>query len=348
MRIVSALFVLLFTVSAALCAESPSNRGDAPRKVVIGTVMWNYFVPYPGLEKRLAQLDSIADSAAWETERAYPGRGLDLLIYPEEAVTCGKGNTAAERAVPLRGAVLDRMGAVARRLHSYVVVPLDLAEEVKKGVYTNAAVLLDRTGKVAGIYRKVHPVAAVGKNDLEDGITPGREFPVFDCDFGRIGIQICFDMTYRDGWDALARKGAEIVVLTTMSPQTVRPAAYALEGHYYVVSSTPRENATFFNPVGMAEASISTDGVLVHMIDLSYAIIDWAGILDNGKLFTRTYGDRAGYCYSTSEDAGVFWSNDPAMTIRHMVRDLGLVDARDEIVRIRHLQDNARGGPPEK
>ena len=77
----------------------------------------------------------------------------------------------------------------------------------KKKVY-NACILLDRQGKVAGIYRKVY-VVADDANVLEGGALPGKDFPVFPCDFGKLGIQICFDMSYDAGWETLARKGAE-------------------------------------------------------------------------------------------------------------------------------------------
>ena len=68
------------------------------------------------------------------------------------------------------------------------------------------------------MYRKVHPVINLGADPLRGRHHPGPEFPVFDCDFGRLGIQICFDMVYDDGWAALARKGADLVVWPTQSP----------------------------------------------------------------------------------------------------------------------------------
>jgi apolipoprotein N-acyltransferase len=335
-------FVLLFLFAAA---ETPARPSGAPRKVVIGTVMHWFRGEYPGLEARLKEITGLADSVAMEAEAKYPGEGLDLVMLPETAVTEGKGNTAATRAVKLDGPVLEKMGALARKHRTYFIVPLVLDEG--GGKYTNSAVLLDRTGKVAGIYRKVHPVAAKGENTLENGLVPGAEFPVFDCDFGRLGIQICFDMSYPDGWEALARKGAEIVAVTSASPQTVRPAAYALMGKYYVVTSTPRENASVFNPIGRIDAQIKNPGALVHRIDLSYEILHWSPTLNDGRLFTRRYGGRAGYVYYTDEDTGVFWSNDPKIPILQMVKELGLETREEQVERVRVLQDTVRGGKPE-
>jgi hypothetical protein len=43
---------------------------------------------------------------------------------------------------------------------------------------------------------------------------------------------------------------------------------------------------------------------------------------------------------------GIFWSNDPAMSIGQMIRSLGLSETDAELERIRLLQGKARGGPP--
>ncbi len=340
--VLPALVCLVCLAGAPGPTAQEAGSSGAPRKVVIGTVMHWFRGEYPGLDARLGEIAGLVDDTAREAERKYPGEGLDLIVLPEQAVTIGRGNTAAERGVKLAGPVLERMGAAARKHRTYLIVPLDLDEG--GGKITNSAVLLDRAGKAAGIYRKAHPVAALGSNTLEGGITPGSDFPVFECDFGRLGIQICFDMSYPDGWKALKDAGAEIVALTSASPQTVRPAAYALFGGYYVVSSTPRENVSVFNPIGRVEAQRKEPGALVHRIDLSHAILHWSPTLEDGRSFTRKYGDRAGYVYYTDEDTGVFWSNDPATPIMTMVRELGMETSAEQIERVRKLQEKVRGG----
>ena len=45
-------------------------------------------------------------------------------------------------------------------------------------------------------------MAARAQQRLEGGGTPGTEFPVFDCDFGRLGMQTCFDGRFAEGWAA--------------------------------------------------------------------------------------------------------------------------------------------------
>jgi len=328
-------------------AEMMTGRYEAPRKIVVGTSMYAMWGEYPGLERRLEALCEIVDEMAAKAAEEYPGAGLDLVVLPEDAVCGGRTGSAAERSVPLDGPVLETMGAKARQYGTYIVTPMSMVEDAAQGVYGNVAVLLDRNGEVAGVYRKVHPVARRTSNVLEDGVTPGRDFPVLSCDFGRLGIQICFDIRFDDGWETLARKGAEIVVWPSQSPQIVRPAIRAVRHRYYIVSSTWRNNASIFEPTGLIAGQIrEPERVLVRQIDLSYVLLTWQPELLNGKAMTEQYGDRVGYHYSEAEDLGLFWSNDPQKPIRQMVREMDLEESDALGERNRKLQDAVRGGPP--
>jgi predicted amidohydrolase len=320
-----------------------ARREGLPRKVLLGTVVCGpAFFALP-LEARLARMDETVDRIAAQAASEYPGKRLDLVVLPE-AYLERPGDTVSAQAVKLAD-IRDRIGACALRHGCYLVVPAILAESAPSR-YSNTALLVDRSGSVAGIYRKVHPVAPQGSDDIETGTTPGGSFPVFDCDFGRLGIQICFDMLYPDGWAALARQGAEIVALPSASPQTTYPSVYALEHRYYVVSAVPRDHAAVYSPVGIIEKEATQEGTMVDEIDLSYALLHWEAVLEEGQAFRRAFGDRAGFHYYRDQDTGIFWSNDPGMPIARMTAKLGLVEVDANADRVRALQDKARGGPP--
>lgn len=328
----------------ARAAEPPSKLDTPPRKVVVGTAIFGTYGKYPGLEERIQALSSLVDEMARQASARSPEHGLDLAVLPETSVTSNAPG-AASRAIQLNGPVREAFSKLARTHKTYLVVPMDLAEIGPKGpMYSNSAVLFDRKGDIAGVYRKAHPVALLGRDDLEGGITPGREFPVFPCDFGKLGIQICWDIKYDDGWDALGKNGAEIVVWPTASPATAQPAARAGAHRYYIVSSTWREDATVFEPTGLIAAQVVPPGrVLVHELDLSYAVLGWSPPLRNGKALTEKFGDRVGYHYEPREDVGLFWSNDPKTTIGAMIRSLGLEEIDAQVERNRRLQDQAAG-----
>ncbi len=328
-------------------SDEPVRKVGPPRKVIVGTVIQSFWEKFPP-ERTLSKIDILVDRVAAESAQKYPGRPLDLIVLPEGAVSLS-GKSLRQQAVKLEGSVSERIGARARQYGTYLVVPMLLDEELNGTQrYSNAAVLFDRLGKVSGIYRKVHPVAALHSDILEGGVTPGVEFKVFDCDFGRLGIQICWDLSYEEGWRSLARQGAEIVALPSESPQITRPSYYASKGRYWVVSSTPRHNASIFNPAGMVETQIldGDSGVLVHEIDLAFLVLPWANELEEGRALSRVFGDRVGFRYYPSEDKGVFWSNDPELSISQMAHQLGLVEFDWHVERTRRLQDRARKVAP--
>ncbi len=331
-------------VEATLSPVDAARRDGLPRKVLVGTMVCGPELFTLSLERRLQRMDESLDSIAAQAKSGYPGKRLDLVILPE-AFLSHPGDTVGVEAVRL-SEVQEPIAAGARRLGSYLIVPMLLNESGAAPLYSNVAVLFDRSGKVAGIYRKVHPVAPEGSDVIETGTKPGGSFPVFDCDFGRVGIQICFDMLYADGWAALAKQGAEIVALPTASPQTTYPSFYAQQHRYYVVSAAPRDHAAFYSPVGLIETEVTQPGTLVHEIDLSYALIHWESFLEEGQAFARKYGDRAGFLYYRDQDEGIFWSNDPAVPIGKMLSSLGLREMSESVERIRRVQDTARGGAP--
>jgi predicted amidohydrolase len=352
------------------CAEGCAQRAEVwkttsdqpPRKVIVGTVMQPFWGRYPGLEKRLQQLAEIVERLQAQSQKQY-GRGLDLAVLPEMAVT-GQGESVGhvvEWSYPLEGPVRKTFARSARHCRCYIVAPLYLLEDKAAKRCSNAAVLFDRQGEVAGIYRKVHLVVGSDGKSMEHGAIPGKEVPVFACDFGKLGIQICYDMDFDYGWRELARKGAEIVAWPSQSPQRARPVPRAIEGHYYIVSSTWRKDACVIEPTGKIlyqvtwQPSMGSPGdwnqaassrqlqknILVQEIDLSYAILPYSRSLKNGELFNKTFGNKAGFRYYDDEDRGIFWSNDPHTTVRQMVENLNLTEEQDELRHAREVYRRA-------
>jgi predicted amidohydrolase len=315
------------------------RRDQLPRKVVVGSVVCGFDEIFGApLEKRLQRMDEFLDGMEALARAQYPGKRLDLAVLMEWFIS-RPGKTLDQMAVRY-AEVSERIASCARRHGCYMVVPMVLREEGEPARYSNASCLFDRQGRLTGIYRKVHPTM----DNEETNITPGREFPVFDCDFGRLGIQVCYDVMFPDGWQALAKKGAELVAFPSETSVTSGPAMYALQHRFYIVSAVPKYHAAVYNPVGMIEAEATDEGVMVHQIDLAYAV---AGPADQGVGLKAKYGDKLGMNYYQGENVGIYWSNDPAMTIGQMLKGQNCPDPRDEAEESRLMQDRKRGGPPE-
>jgi predicted amidohydrolase len=323
-------------------AKTRSTSNHPPRKVIVGTVMQSFWGKYPGLQNRLDQLAGIVDQMAAQAKSKY-SRGLDLAVLPETAITGEADGDALARSVPFEGLVQEVFTRKAREHGCYIVVPTYLLDSKEKKRCSNAAVLVGRKGEVMGTYRKVHLVVSLERGTMEGGSTAGDALPVFDCDFGKLGIQICYDMDFDDGWIELASKGAELIAWPTQSPQTSQPAFRAKEHRCYIVSSTWRHNASIFEPTGKIAAQITPpQSVLVQELDLSYALLPWSSKLRNGEAFRKAYGDKVGFHYYEDEDCGIFWSNDPKIAIGEMVRSIGVLELEDEMARVKAFYRKAK------
>ena len=142
-----------------------------------------------------------------------------------------------------------------------------LGERENNTVY-NSAVLIDRQGRVAGKYRKVY----LARGEFEEGCTPGNSFPVFDTDFGRIGIMICWDLTHVEPAQSLAQQGAEIIFMPIWGGISALAPARAIENQVYLVSSAYNENmpSAIFDPWGAVSAEAGRrPGIAWVDIDLS-------------------------------------------------------------------------------
>lgn len=130
------------------------------------------------------------------------------------------------------GKITSRFAEFAKKHKTYIICPL---YTVENGKYYNAAVVFDREGNVLGEYRKIHTT----EGEMADGVSPGPlDPPVFKTDFGTIGVQICFDLEWSDGWEKLRDKGAEIVFFCSAYSGGKAVNTRAWQNKYCVVSST--------------------------------------------------------------------------------------------------------------
>src|SRR6266550_1394307 len=112
-------------------ARGKSTSNSPPRKVIVGTVMQSFWGQYPGLDNRLDQLAGIVDQMAAQAKQRY-GRGLDLAVLPETAITGEADGDALARSVPFEGKVQDIFTRKARENGCYIVVPTYLLDSSEK------------------------------------------------------------------------------------------------------------------------------------------------------------------------------------------------------------------------
>jgi predicted amidohydrolase len=155
----------------------------------------------------------------------------DLLVLPETLTATGNGLSYAQAAEPIPGPSTEYFGALARRHSLHLVAGL---VERDRHLVFNTGVLIGPDGRLIGKYRKV----TLPRTEIEAGVTPGSEYPVFDTRLGKIGIMICYDGFFPEPARQLSIRGAEIIAFPVAGCNPLLAAARACENHIFLVSST--------------------------------------------------------------------------------------------------------------
>lgn len=177
----------------------------------------------------------------------------DIVCLPEGISIVGVRARFADVAEPIPGPSTQRLSRLAKNLHSYVVA--GIYERSEPLIY-NTAVLLDRDGNLVGRYRKTH----LPNEEWEKGLTAGDSYPVFETDFGKVGILICWDARFPEPCRSMARQGASLILLPTWGGDELLARARALENNVFFASAGYDMKSLVLNPRGdvLAEATFDT------------------------------------------------------------------------------------------
>jgi N-carbamoylputrescine amidase len=223
-----------------------------------------------------------------------------------------KWYAAAER-IP-DGPTVKLMQELAKKHAMVIVVPI--YEEDITGVYYNTAAVIDADGKYLGKYRKTHIPQVAGFWE-KFFFRPGNSgFPVFQTAYVKLGVYICYDRHFPEGWRALALNGAEYIVnpsatvagLSQYLWELEQPASAAANGCYIgainrVGTEAPWNIGRFYgssyfvNPRGQIIAKASED-----KDELIIADMDWDMVREVRNLW-QFFRDRRPEAYGSLAQA---------------------------------------------
>lgn len=219
-------------------------------------------------------------------------KGVQILSFQEvfnQPYFCpsqdAKWYAAAEK-VP-DGPTVNLMKEYAKKYNMVIVVPI--YEEEKTGIYYNTAAVIDADGTYLGKYRKTHIPQVAGFWE-KFFFRPGNSgWPVFDTAYCKLGVYICYDRHFPEGWRALALNGAEYIVNPSATVKGVsqylweleQPASAVANGVYIGASNrvgteAPWDIGEFYgssyvvNPRGeiIVQASDNKDELIVADMDM--------------------------------------------------------------------------------
>ena len=189
---------------------------------------------------------------------------LEGYIVQEKGLTRARYRTAGESV--RRSPYLRQMRALCADLGIYLAA--GFAERAGPRMH-NSAALIGPSGKLVGLFRKVHDMGVEPLN------TMGADFPVFSTALGPVGIMICFDRQLPETARLLALGGARLILNPSAGMYgekndiIMRTRAY--ENGVWIIFSHPRD-CLIISPAGEIVARASrSDQVVVADIEVGYA-----------------------------------------------------------------------------
>ncbi|MFQ5914057.1 MAG: carbon-nitrogen hydrolase family protein [Nitrospinota bacterium] len=170
-------------------------------------------------------------------------------------------------AIALTGDALAEVGERARRLRCHIVYPFyELLPET--GARLNSVVIFGPDGqplrgslpdgRPTHRFAKAH-LAATPKTGVDEHrfFTAGEGFPVFDTPKARVGLLVCYDRRFPEGWRVLSLQGAELVLMVADVPAwSPSPSATAEQMFHVELRTRSLENLLFVaacNKAGVEE-----------------------------------------------------------------------------------------------
>jgi len=243
-------------------------------------------------------------------------KGCDIILLPET----WRGNDPE----PLEGETVTAISGLARNYNTYIISPMFRLTEDNKRM--NSSILIDRKGEIAGIYDKVYPYWA--EFDMEPPATPGEDAPVFETDFGRIGMAICFDANFPEVWKRLHQQGAELVLWSSAYSAGTSLQAHAINHNYYIVTSTLCSDCIVYDISGKEiHYSKKPEGINISRIelDLDRRIFHENFNLSKRDALLKDYpGQIEQDLFMEREQWFTLKSLVPGISVQHLTREYGM------------------------
>ncbi len=182
----------------------PAAADTSPAGCTVRVVAVSYSMPFHDHRQSGVNLEALREKTA-EVAKEHP----NFVCYPEVCACIGGGFSKGIASAPELEPFVAEVGKIAREFNTAMVVPF--IERDGDKVY-NSVPIVDRTGKLVLNYRKNYPTTG----EMEEGITPGHEVPVAECDGVRVGATVCFDANFDHVAAELERQRARLVFWPSM------------------------------------------------------------------------------------------------------------------------------------
>lgn len=264
----------------------------------------------------------------------------DVICLPETFHVSNQGRQRLPITQTSESPIGDISGPFARFAKQHqcnIICPI---MTVDTGRFYNSALVIDRNGNLVGEYRKINPTVG----ELESGVSAGPvEPPVFELDFGTIGVQICYDINWHENWKRLREKGAEIVFWPSAFAGGQMLNVQAWLHKVYVVSSTRIHASKIVDVLGVDMAATGRfDTWVCYPLNLDVAVVQTHAQIDKLDAVRAKYGRSLAITVQHVEAFARLESRSPDVRVSDVLREFELETSHDMLSRETKLQDASR------
>jgi len=215
----------------------------------------------------------------------------DLIVVPEACDRpSGFSHEQQRQYYQVRqNQVRDFFASVARENRCYIVYSAHRV--MPDGTWRNSSVLIDRSGKLAGIYNKNHPTIG----EIDKKILCGREAPVIECDFGRVAMAICFDLNFDELRLKYVKAQPDLILFSSMYHGGLMQAywAYSCRCHFVGAIAGRGTFSEIRDPLGrVVAATTNYFDYVVSTVNLDCAVAHLDYNWERLRKLNAKYGPR--------------------------------------------------------
>ena len=218
------------------------------------------------------------------------GEGADIVVLPEMFSIPYMNEYMKVSMQPVDGEIISSLCSLARD-NNVNILAGTIAEAVSPDKCYNTSVFINRDGKVLAAHRKLHlyDVDFDGITVKEsDVVMPGSTVTVFDTEFGKAGIAVCYDLRFADMFSKMSKLGAELIFVPAAFNMVTGPPhwelllrARALDNQVFIAACSPSSNPDLpYDPYGhslvadpwgcVVSSAGRAEAIIYAEIDLDY------------------------------------------------------------------------------
>ena len=262
----------------------------------------------------------------------------DFVVLPESFPYAPNTLTITEK-VAISNKVQEKLAEFSKLNNCYTLCP---AYTSANGKNYNSIVVFDRKGKKIGMYHKIHATEGEIKNR---GITSGPLFqPVIETEFGPIGIQICYDINWDDGWQMLMKQGAKIIFWCSAFDGGKMVNTKAWEHKCIVASSTLKNISKICDISGetITRTGIWNPTFYCAPVNMEKVFVTTYDYLDQFKKIEKKYGRKVRLTTFHEEEWTIIESLSPDIFVNDLLKEFNIRSYEEDLRNAEIVQNKTR------